>query len=283
MYQTLAATINPLFNMVSDAQLRQSLIQGFHDKDARAAVTEIEEFFALLPTHCWSNWFLAHFFNSWKATHLKMLAIYGLSCRLQRLALDHPAQSREQLFFAGAYNAETSYEDLGLDFGGTTHAELYNRFAKQFLHDYPWSLDSNCLANARAFQKWIYHNMVVADIPIGLLTNIFSELYNHGEYTIALSAFSDLIDRHYVFSATDKDQALTYINAHIEDETEVDHFLVVVKALDAYCQATNTSIDYEQVQSLFTEYLTRLGAVIADFTTMMRQEVDATDLLPCAS
>ncbi|NEQ07894.1 MAG: hypothetical protein F6K37_18665 [Moorea sp. SIO4E2] len=281
MTKTLYETVNPLIAMVDDAQLRESLTQAF--SEAREEVSKIDNFFALVPSHRWSKSFLANFFNSWKATHLKMLAIYGLSCRLQRLALANPDSVREQLFMAGAFNAETSYEDLGLDFGGQTHAELYNRFAGVFLDDASWQLDQYCLPKAREFKQWIYQNMVVNDIPKGLFTNMFSEIYNHGEYSIALSAFSDLIDRHYSFSAAEKEQALTYIHAHVADETEVDHFLVVVKALNAYCQGTNTSIDYEQAQNLFVEYLTRLGGVMVDFTNMMSQENHANEPLICAS
>ena len=280
MNHTLSGTIEPLIDRVSDVQLRQSLTQGL--RDAREAVSQIENCFTLLPTHRWSDRFLAHFLQSWKATHLKMLAIYGLSCRLQRLALAHHSQDREQFMLAGAFNAETSYEDLGLDFGGQTHADLYNNFARLFLNHYPWQLDQYCLPTAKAFQRWIYQNMVVDDMPKGLFTNMLSEIYNHGEYTVALSAFSELIDRHYSFSAAEKEDALTYINAHVADETEVDHFLVVVKALDAYGQATHTAIDYRQVQNLFSEYLTRLGAVMSDLTTLMRQDVDAPERLYAA-
>ena len=277
MKKLLSTHIVPLIDMVADGQLRQSLVVSF--QEAEESVVKIENFFAKVPTERRDFPFLAHFFNSWKATHLKMLAIYGLSCRLQRLALTDNCQVREQLLLAGALNAETSYEDLGLDFQGQTHAELYNQFADLFLDDYPWQLEKYCLPKAREFQQWIYYNMVVNDIPTGLFTNMFSEIYNHAEYTIALSAFSNLIDRHYSFTDAEKEQALTYISAHVADETEVAHFLVVVKALNAYCQATNTSLDYQEAQNLFMEYLTRLGDVMAELTDVMEQEIDSTKLL----
>ena len=284
MKTALSEVIIPVIKRLPDRQLQNSLIEGF--KEANEAVSKIEEFFTLLPQYSWSQSFLAQLFNSWKATHLKMLAIYGLSCRLQRLALEDTcsSSSREKFLLAGAFNAETSYEDLGLDYGGQTHAQLYEQFAYSFLKDYPWQLNKKyCLPQAKEFQQWIYHNMVVNDIPIGLFTNMFSEIYNHGEYTLALSAFSELIDNHYSFDAPQKEQALTYIHAHVADETEVDHFLVVIEALDAYCQATNETIDYQEVQNLFTEYLTRLGTVMANFIQIMKQEIDESSLLPQAS
>ena len=87
-----------------------------------------------------------------------------------------------------------------------------------------------------------------------------------------------MIDRHYSLSDSAKEQALTYINAHVEDETEVGHFLVVVKALNNYSQATNTAIDYQQAQDLFVEYLTRLGNVMDELSELMQQD-DAAKVL----
>lgn len=281
MNNELSKTATSIISLVSDKQLQQALTQSF--AEAGESVSKIENCFALLPTHHWSNQLLATFFNSWKATHLKMLAIYGLSCRLQRLAMAQEAPVREKLLIAGAYNAETSYEDLGLDFDGETHAELYDNLVRFFLGNFTWQLEEYCLPKAREFKTWIYQNMVVDDISKGLLTNMFSEIYNHAEYTIALSAFSELIDNHYKSSSQEKDRVLCYVQAHVADETEVDHFLVVVKALQEYTQATNTSIDYEQVKQLFKEYLSRVGSVMEELTVSLSQEKDEAKNILCVS
>ncbi|MEH2184462.1 hypothetical protein [Nostoc sp.] len=270
---SIISTVSSIIDMVDDEKLKQALSQSF--LEASEPLQHCESFFELLPTHCWSSKMLATFFYSWKATHLKMLAIYGLSCRLQRLALTRDSQEREQLFLASAFNAETSHEDLGLDYEGVTHAALYEDLANSFLGNYPWQLEEYCLPQARDFQKWIYHNMVVDDISQGLLTNMFSEIYNHGEYTRALLAFSELIDKYYHFSAEEKKKALFYIGVHVADETEVAHFQVVVEALNEYGKATNTPIDYTQAKLLFKEYLTRLGTVMEALTIEMRQEINA--------
>ncbi|MEG4015773.1 MULTISPECIES: hypothetical protein [unclassified Microcoleus] len=274
MNNQLSRTASSIIDMVSDKKLQQALIESF--SESQESVRKIEDCFALLPTYHWSNQLLAIFFNSWKATHLKMLAIYGLSCRLQRLALTKATPEREKLFFASAYNAETSYEDLGLDFQGQTHAELYDNLVSFFLGNFPWQLEEYCLPKAREFKKWIYQNMVVDDISTGLLSNMFSEIYNHAEYTMALSAFSELVNNHYQCSSEEKDKALCYVQAHVADETEVAHFLVVVKALQEYTQATNTTIDYQQAKLLFKEYLNRVSLVMEELTVSLKQETDAT-------
>ena len=267
--------ISKTVDLVSDKDLRLALKESL--VSCKSSIDKVEKCFTLLSSCRWSLEQLAQFLNSWKATHLKMLAIYGLSCRLQRLAInaEFDSASRAQLMLASAHNAETSYEDLGLDFGGETHAQLYNNFAEQLLGDFPWSQEKYCIPEAREFRGWIYQNMVVCDIPVGLFTNMFSEIYNHAEYSIALSAFSEYIDRYYALSGSEREKALQYIYAHVAAETEVDHFLVVVKALNAYCAATQSSIDYRQAKQVFEEYLSRVGKVMESLTTAMEREQNA--------
>lgn len=270
---TLTQNVKPVISLVPEAPLKAALEESFDA--ASDSVRAIERCFHLLPEHAWSSELVATFVRSWKATHLKMLAIYGLSCRLQRLGMEREGAERDRLLTAGALNAETSHEDLGLDFDGQTHAELYDALAASFVPDTPWQLDRYLLPEAAEFQRWIYRNMVVEDPAIGLLTNMFSEIYNHGEYCMALPAFSAFADRHYDFTPEEKEKALTYIHAHIEDETEIAHFLVVVDALDIYDEAVSRTPDHEQAKRLFTEYLTRLGKVMSALTERMLGELPA--------
>ncbi|MGK7875535.1 MAG: hypothetical protein AB4426_20220 [Xenococcaceae cyanobacterium] len=275
----LSDHIYDLARLIADEQLKSTLIESV--AASQDLISEVERCFALLGSHRWSDEQLAQFLNSWKATHLKMLAIYGLSCRLQRLAMaTQETSSRAQLMLASAHNAQTSYEDLGLDFAGETHAQLYDDLAHRLVGNFPWSLEQYCIPEAREFRGWIYQNMVVADIQIGLFINMFSEIYNHAEYSVALGTFSDFIDRHYNLSAAERERALQYVYVHVADETEVDHFLVVVKALNAYCEATQTSIDYEQAKVVFREYLRRIGQVMGTLSNIMKQEKDGSQLAP---
>lgn len=273
--KTINEYVSTLADLVSDRELSQALKDSL--VSGRDSIDKVEKCFSLLPECRWSTEQLAQFLNSWKATHLKMLAIYGLSCRLQRLAMNAGPESaiHGQLMLASAHNAETSYEDLGLDYDGETHAQLFNDLAGALLGDYPWSLEKYCIPEAREFRGWIYQNMVVSDIKTGLLTNMFSEIYNHAEYSVALGAFSEQIDRHYGLTGSDREKALQYVYVHVEEETEVDHFLVVVKALNAYCAATESQIDYQQARQIFGEYLSRVGKVMESLTAAMEREKDA--------
>jgi len=266
----LTRTAVHVAGFVADPRLREALESSF--SRAAASVEKVQQCFELLPAQRWSEEVFSTFLHSWKATHLKMLAIYGLSCRIQRLALADDGEAREQLWIAAARNAETSYEDLGLDYGGVTHAALYDDMARSFVPNDAWLMEANGLPAALEFKRWVYERMIVDEIPIGLLTNMFSEIYNHAEYSLALSAFTRLVDAHYDFTEAERERALCYIGAHVGGETEMKHFLVVVDALHRYNLASGLSIDYERAETLFTEYLERLGAVMDEMRLRMVSE-----------
>lgn len=267
---SLNAIVSPVISMVPSAELRGTLQSAFIEE--RAAVQDIEEFFRMLPLQAWSEDLLRTFACSWKATHLKMLAIYGLSCRLQRMADGAGDLDRSNLYLAAARNASTSYEDLGLDFDGQTHAELYDNFAEALTGGDLWQLRKYRLPEAHEFSRWVYRKMVVEAIPDGLLTNMFSEIYNHGEYSIALPAADSYFEQHTRLTAPERRKAVTYVAAHVEDEVEAAHFLVVVEALDRYLAASKTHFDPERAGSVFSTYLRNLGQVMRRLTEMMRSE-----------
>jgi hypothetical protein len=115
--------------------------------------------------------------------------------------------------------------------------------------------------------------MVVEDISDGLLTNMFSEIYNHGEYTIALPAASEYFERHTRLTVPQRRKAVTYIAAHVEDEVEAAHFLVVVEALDRYLAAAKAQFDPERAGTIFRTYLRNLAQVMRKLTETMRAEL----------
>ncbi len=267
---SLGAVVAPVVSMLPAGQLRDTLHQTFSEE--QVALGTIEEFFRVLPSAAWTADLLRAFAGSWKATHLKMLAIYGLSCRLQRAADAADDSDRSKLYLAAARNASTSYEDLGLDFDGHTHAELYEDFAEALTGGDRWQLPEYRLPEAQRFSRWVYRNMVVEDIPTGLLTNMFSEIYNHGEYSIALPAVSSYFEQHTRLSQEERRRATTYISAHVEDDVEAGHFLVVVEALDSYLEASGRRFDPEHANSVFRTYLRNLAQVMAKLTELMRTE-----------
>lgn len=259
---SLLQHIEPAMVYVEDAQLKSAILNALDNKKAELEI--IEDTFEKIGTRKWTEESFKMIFNAWKETHLKMLAIYGLSCRMQRIALETEDESinKDKLLLAGALNAETSYEDLGLDFDGETHTQLYHDLAESFVSDDSWMMSKYSTKEASAFKKYVYRNMVVAeDIQTGLFTNMFSEIYNHAEYSIAIEAFNTMIDDHFDFTPEQKKKTTTYIFAHIEDETELNHFTVVIDSLNEYVKGVNTEINYELAQETFETYITKLSTV----------------------
>ena len=275
---SLTGFVDPVISLVPSAELRDTLRRTFAEE--QAAVGNIEEFFRVLPSAEWSKELLRTFASSWKATHLKMLAIYGLSCRLQRTADDAGELDKSNLYLAAARNASTSYEDLGLDFDGHTHAELYDDFAESLTGGDLWQLRKYRLPEAHRFSQWVYRNMVVEAIPDGLLTNMFSEIYNHGEYSIALPAAGAYFEQHTRLTPPERRKATTYISAHVEDEVEAAHFLVVVEALDRYLVASKTHFDSDRASFVFRTYLLSLAQVMRRLAEMMRAEFAGGAAMP---
>src|ERR1700722_8325657 len=103
----LLGFVDPVIDLAPQPGLRDALHRSFAAEPE--AVAAFEDFFALLPRTQWSHDLLCTIVGSWKATHLKMLAIYGLSCRLNRLAAAADPALRPGLYLAAARNAETSY------------------------------------------------------------------------------------------------------------------------------------------------------------------------------
>jgi hypothetical protein len=270
-FLSLSAVVDPVIARVPAAGLRDVLRDAFSQE--QAAVRKIEEFFRIFASAPWSPELLNTFAASWKATHLKMLAIYGLSCRLQRTAEDADELDRSNLHLAAARNASTSHEDLGLDYDGHTHAELYEEFAQSLTGGDLWQLPHYRLMEAQRFSRWVYRNMVVETIPDGLLTNMFSEIYNHGEYSIALAAMGTYFRQHTSLAAPQCSRALTYVAAHVEDEVEAAHFLLVLEALDRYLAASKTQLDLSRAALVFRTYLRNLAPVMRKLTDMMHVEL----------
>lgn len=267
--QSLTGFIEPALEHVTDSSLKQALLTALHNRETDLQV--IEQVFEKIGTKRWSEDQFKTIFHAWKETHLKMLAIYGLSCRMQRMALDTDEPAQQQLLLlAAAKNAETSYEDLGLDYDGETHTTLYHNLAESFVSDDSWMLAANGIKEAAAFKTYVYRNMVVEpDIQTGLFTNMFSEIYNHAEYSVAITAFNRLIDENYDFTPEQKEKTTTYIFAHIEDETELNHFTVVIDSLNYYTQATGTAINYTLAQQTFETYISKLSAVFRALDTKL--------------
>ena len=60
---------------------------------------------------------------------------------------------------------------------------------------------------------------------------------------------------------------------NVEDDTEADHFLVVVDALDHYLAAGGTRLDTARARHVFRTYLRNLAPAMQQLTELMRAEL----------
>lgn len=91
---------------------------------------EIEKVFKQICSSKFSESKMSFFLNMWKSTHLKMLPIYGLSCRLNILASSSDDEQQKLHYYqASDFNSQTSHEDLGIGFDAISHGKLYDDFA----------------------------------------------------------------------------------------------------------------------------------------------------------
>jgi hypothetical protein len=116
--------------------------------------------------------------------------------------------------------------------------------------------------------------MVVEGIADGLLTNMFSEIYKHGEYTVALPAATAYFQRQTRLGVREREKAVTYVAAHVEDDVEAAHFLVVVEALERFLAASGTDLEPGRAEAIFRTYLRKIGEVMQRLGGMMRAELE---------
>lgn len=261
--------ITPVIESVQNLELRQALQSAFETEAYSLSI--IEDSFNHFASQKQDKQTTYIFMRSWNSMHLKMLPIYGLTCRLQKLAMETEGENRDKYFMAAGYNAETSYEDLNLEKEyAHTHSELYEKLAKAVCGDDAWRQDHFCITEAADFRRWIYYNMVAEPIEIGLLTNLFSEIFNHGEYAYALQPFEFLLQNHCSLSETESQNLSLYIRCHVDDDVEEDHFYSVIKSLEHYNSVSGQKTDFVQAEKLFRTYLKSCASVMAILNQEMK-------------
>ena len=269
--QSISNIVSPIVGSLSDDTLRNALTESFHQ--SKSQLDTIESGFRRFADKRWSSRVTHTFMKSWHSTHLKMLPIYGLTCRLHRLAKTADGIARDHYFMAAARNAETSHEDLNLDGRfELNHAQLYDEMANALCGSDAWRSEQYNVPEAAEFRAWIRDNMIERDLSVGLLTNMFSEIFNHGEYTYALDHFNNIFSRHYGYDDQQSQRLSVYIKCHVTSDVEVDHFHCCIDALDHANQAQGFSMDSDMAYAVSTEYLDRMGRIMGSLVEMMDAE-----------
>lgn len=197
-----------------------------------------------------------------------MLPIYGLSCRLNILAMEAGDEKTKLTYLeSSAYNAQTSHEDLGIDFNAITHAELYDEFAFSLLQSDEWKLSKFEISEAKKFSKWIYNSMLLNPIEYSLCINMVSEFYNHAEYGYAYDTFKYSMTNFYEMEGKELVDSIRYIDVHNEYETEIHHFLAVIESVVKYEEASGKKVNMEILTEVITTYVDKITEVFESLAT----------------
>lgn len=252
--RSMLETMQDVIDMLPPSAIKEAIATTMASK--KESFAKIEAIFRKVCSKKYPNKTMSFFLNGWKATHLKMLPIYGLSCRLNTLGFEckNPHQKLDYLE-ASAFNASTSHEDLGLGFDAISHGRLYDEFAYAMLKSDEWKLKYYDTNEANDFSEWVYRSMLLNTIPYALCINMVSEFYNHAEYAYSYQTFKYSMEKFYALQENALEDAIRYIDVHNQYETEIHHFLAVLNAIQKYEEASGEKITKVLVSEVINTYI----------------------------
>lgn len=251
---TMLEKMQEVAQMLPDGRIKEAISCAIASKAESFAI--IENVFKKICSERYDDETMSVFLNAWKATHLKMLPIYGLSCRLNILGFESSDDNNKLAYLeASAFNASTSHEDLGIGFDAISHGRLYDEFAYSLVKTDEWKLSKFDVQKANDFSQWIYKSMLLKPIPYALCINMISEFYNHAEYAFANETFKYSMSSFYDINGVELENAIRYIDVHNQYETEIHHFMAVLHAIDKYEKASKENVDDEIIKEVITTYV----------------------------
>lgn len=246
--------MDEVISMLPEGDIKMTLERTIKQKADKFII--IQNIFQKIGSQHYSNETMSYFLNGWKMTHLKMLPIYGISCRLNTLAMQSDnMQQRLHYLESSAYNAKTSHEDLGLGFDAISHGRLYDEFSFALVKSDEWKLDKYATPKANDFSQWVYRGMLLNPIPYALCINLISEFYNHAEYAYSYETFKYSMETFYGIKGKALEDAIRYIDVHNEYETEIHHFMAVISAISKYEDAIEAKIDMQTMVEVIVTYI----------------------------
>ncbi len=259
--RSMVSMMTEVAAMLPDGAIKTSIETTINAKADNFAV--IEEIFTHICSQKFPDDTMSIFLNGWKATHLKMLPIYGLSCRLNILGMEHEDDAIKLSYLqSSAFNAQTSHEDLGLGFDAVSHGKLYDDFAFSLVKSDTWKLSQYDTKEANDFSSWVYRSMLLNPIPYGLCINMFSEFYNHAEYAYSFETFKYAMEHFYGMDAKTLEDAVRYIDVHNQYETEIHHFMAVIHAIEKYEQASDETIGFDIINEVGNAYIDKITVAL---------------------
>lgn len=248
----IQSTAAKALQLVDDAPLRLSLEAAYASNSACRAVESAEALFDTLTSRLWDKDAIARFLSGWYSTHGSALYVSGLIIRITRLADGLAGKSGVVMRSAASEVCEVIPEDTGVD--DTPHHQLFSEFATGLLADDRWKLDSYRVTACDSFRKQMMDRRLRGDIEEAILFTAASEHWNTGEYEYLNSTIRPWVQGHMGINGGIAEDSLSYITHHCGD-TELGHFLHMIRAWKFYCEAMGIPADPEKARNIFETYL----------------------------
>ena len=255
MRRRIIDVVRPATERVGDREIGRAILGAFQRE--AASLGQVEACFERLVSRRWSVEALMRFFNGWRNPMMGSASVAGLCVRLLHLADEAQGPAREALFEAAACYGHIISEDMGLF--SDTHGELYARFARALCGSDRWNQPEHAVEEASRFQTWIRHVRRRGDsIPDAMALTLAAEIYNYGEFTVIAPLLKKWMVGPLGWPDPEARRELEFVTAHVGD-TERDHFLHSVRALELYARATGTGDLAATIGARCGEYLREVG------------------------
>ncbi|MGG1946522.1 hypothetical protein AB1286_17160 [Trinickia sp. NRRL B-1857] len=261
--QSQSGVLNIVMPVLSEMEcgvLKRALITAFATE--QSSLREIEDAFHRLTERRHPASALRPFFASWSKTNNSAASVSGLANRITLLARSDAASvASSRLYEVCASLQRITDEDLGA-LGGVLHADLFYTMATAACGDDAWLLKSACLPSAQAFKDWTdRQRLKERDLLQGLLTTLVHEVYTHGEVEYIHDLYKTWFHTHVGVPAERVRHTVAWVTVHTGG-TESNHFAHAVRAVTAFADAMQVTLNEAAAQALFQDYLRRKAAVM---------------------
>jgi hypothetical protein len=259
--------VEPVIGNMLDGPLRESLLAGYAEETE--SLKAIEECFVLLTSKVHDAEQLKRFFHCWAQTNNSASSVAGLTCRVTLSTKGLPEEGRFRYYRIVDSLQRIVDEDFGAH-GEIMHADLYYRMATGICGDDSWQSKKYASSSSQEFRNWMI-KLRLRDRKIlnGLLFTLIHEVFTHGEVELIHPMFQEWLPTHLGIPTRDARKLLAWITVHTGG-LETEHFGHATDAVLDYCRASGETVDPIAAKDLFTTYLRRKAAVMAEMIPDLR-------------
>jgi hypothetical protein len=253
--------VEPVIGAMPEGPLRDSLSTGYAEE--AESLRDIERCFAALTSRRQDPEILRKFFHRWAQTNNSASSVAGLTCRVTLSAKNRPEEDRPTYYRIVDSLQRIIDEDFGAH-GEIMHTDLYYRMATGICGDDSWQSKEYGSQTAQEFRSWMLRKRLRdRNLLSGLLFTLIHEVFTHGEVELIHDMFQEWLTTHHDIPTRDARKLLAWVTVHTGG-LETEHFGHATDSVLDYCQVSGQTVDLVVAKDLFTTYLSRKAAVMAE-------------------